>query len=526
MVQIFTLFGALSLASSATAWNYRTNTQAKISLFEASPVSRASSRSLTDLDCGASKPSTEITLPVDNCLWGDYFLVKNFKITQYPECASGQPAVAFFYSTTSCTGSPTFRSDESAISLNDRCLFGNSPQRWSMVFRCGSLKTQAVLKGRFQQAIPPPSSKKLMAPKMKATGGVVTPYFSYDCTINKPKEPTYLPADTCLPLEVGHGIYIHEPVICGNGKAALAQTYEDSECQRSLAWLGTDAFSSEYFASINKRCHTTNARSMAFTCGPESEMKMADEKPVKFAAVEQLVVLTSHKASPKPAPKLISPPVLLGVPAAAPARPKTEMKTGNGLQWEEKKNQFTIEFDSSMSSSPKKASTSRIGAQGGTIQPYYLENCKNDRAQAPLIKPVDTCVWTFMWKSLRVKTPAICPNGTQALFATYSRPGCKSTDLTSFGDIPSAFTDTCGDIENIDSVAFWCEGLPASEIGNKGSIGGFIKIILIILLVVVLMIALSILSCCLKGAKMMQQGNVLWERISALFGKKEGEIQL
>ena len=112
-----------------------------------------------------------------------------------------------------------------------------------------------------------------------------------------------------------------------------------------------------------------------------------------------------------------------------------------------------------------------------------------------------------MYKSIEIQSPAICANGTQALLATYSRPGCKPTDLKYLGEIPEEFTDGCADIAKIDSFAFICEGLPESEIGNKGSAGGFLKFVGILLLLLVLMVVLSVVSCCLRGAVMMKQAN-------------------
>jgi hypothetical protein len=123
---------------------------------------------------------------------------------------------------------------------------------------------------------------------------------------------------------------------------------------------------------------------------------------------------------------------------------------------------------------------------------------------------------------MQIKSPAICLNGTQALFATYSRPGCKPEEMTSFGEIPDDYSSGCTDISKVDSIAFWCEGLPASEIGNKGGIGGLVRILLLILLVFVL----SIVGRCLRGAAMVRQANELWGRIMEAFGKREGAIQL
>jgi hypothetical protein len=291
MVNLSSLLTAFAVASSATANRYALNRAAKISLFEASTVSKAPASTLTDLDCGPQQPSTEVTLPVDNCLWGDYFLVNSFKITTYPQCGNGATAVAFFYSTTSCTGKPTFRSDQQDIQLSDRCLFGSSPEKWSMIFRCSDFNSQAVTNQAFQQAKPPqniPSVPTTRSP----TAGVLTPYFSYDCTIYRPKQPTTLPVDTCLTPEVSHSIFISQPAICANGKPAVAQTYDEESCISPHGWLGYDVSSKSHFESLDKRCyHFTDFRSIAFVC-EESGMRMFGGLPVtREEDVEPLTIL-------------------------------------------------------------------------------------------------------------------------------------------------------------------------------------------------------------------------------------------
>jgi len=500
MVSLSSLLIALSVASSTIAYrSYAVNREAKISLFEASSVSKAPSSDLTNLDCGSQLPSTEITLPVDYCLWGDDFLVNNFKITTYPTCGNGARAVALFYSTTSCTGNPTFRSDQANVDLSDRCLFGSSPDQWSMIFRCENFDSQSVSRRSFKQAIPPLSisDNKFVSSKPTATHGVVTPYFAYDCSINRPKEPTFLPADTCLTLEVGHSVFISQTVICANGNVAFLQTYDEPRCFSPSSGPETDAFSDSYFKSIDKKCHTTNARSIAFICNESEYMTKFEDVPrQEMKDVEPLVIL----APPPPVQKPIS--------DSEPSSSKSQANIGDSI------------------TSSTGSSNTPLKPQGATMQAYNLKKCKSDRAIAPLIRPVDTCIWTFMWESIQVKSPAVCPNGTQALFATYSRPGCKPSEMQSLGELPAVYSSGCAGIENIDSIAFWCEGLSPSEIGNKGSLGGLVKMLLIMLLIVFLMIALSILSCCLRGAAMMKQGRLVWDQIMELFGKREGEIQL
>jgi hypothetical protein len=514
MVHIPFLLMALSATGSTTAYSYAYNREAKISLFEPAKFSETPF-STNDLDCGVGPSNsgpqavTGITLAVNTCLWGDYFLVNNFQITSYPTCANGAKAVAYFYETTSCTGNSTFRSDQADIDLEGRCLFGSSPEKWSMIFRCENLDSQSVSKGYFKQAIPPNYSlyKK---PAVKANPvGVVTPYFSYDCTISRPKEPTFLPADTCLTLEVGHSLYITEPVICSDGRIALVQTYNEPSCDSPSSWLGTDVFSGTYYDSIDKKCHTTNARSVAFRCG-ESEIAHFEDLPeYKFKETKPLKVM--------PLPTFVG-----KKPSQTPdtSITKPQAPFGKNVPWKPVPN-------SNLKSTPKTKLVVPLNPQGATIQPYSSKNCKVDKwRETKSVKPVDTCVWTFMWESMQIESPAICPNGTQALFATYSRPGCKAEEMSSFGDLPEEYLSGCTDIGKINSMAFWCEGLPASEIGNKGSIGGLVKILLLILLIVVLMLALSILACCLKGAAMMRQASELWGRIIEMFGKREGAIQL
>lgn len=189
------LLGFLSLLCSVTAYAY--NTHAEISLFEASPLSTAN---LTELSCTNGKFERGLRVNVDHCVYGSYFLVNNFEITRYPTCANGAKAVAFFYATTSCTGTPTFRSDETNEDISKRCLFGSSPGRWSMIFRCDNLESQAVSVRNFIHAELPAMDMDYyrgLLSKSQPTDGVVTPFTSYDCTIWRPKEPTFLPADTC-----------------------------------------------------------------------------------------------------------------------------------------------------------------------------------------------------------------------------------------------------------------------------------------------------------------------------------------
>jgi hypothetical protein len=301
---------ALSVAGSTTAHSYAYNKEARISLFE--PAKFPEIWTTNDLDCRAGQPSIDITLSVDCCLWGDYFLVNNFQITSYPTCGNGAKAVTYFYETASCTGKPTFRSDEADVELEGSCLFGSSPEKWSMIFRCENLDSQSVSKGNFRQAIPPKYlSNKMLAVKLNFVG-VITLHFAYNCTGNCPKQPTFLLADTCLTLEVGHSLYITEPVIYSDGRTALVQTYNEPNCESPSSWLGSDVVSGACYDSINKKCHTTDARSVAFKCS-EKEIELFEDLPEhKFKDIKPLKVLQPSTSFGNP----------FGKPSSAPALPK------------------------------------------------------------------------------------------------------------------------------------------------------------------------------------------------------------
>ncbi|KAE9363846.1 hypothetical protein N431DRAFT_432019 [Stipitochalara longipes BDJ] len=504
MVHIPSLLLGLSVAGSTTAARpYAYDRPAKISLFDPSSIAEVSNPAV--FDCGAEKAFTDVSLNINTCLWGEFPLL-NFKIKTMPTCASGAKPVAFFYPTTSCTGNPSFRSDKHVgdqeyLGLENKCLASASPTtEWSMIFRCGNLESQAIASNHYVQATSPSYDlDKSSVSKSKASDGVVTPHSSFDCTIWKPKEPTYLPADTCLTLEgfEGRGIFINKPAVCAHGSVAFVDFFPVPNCEFPL--IGSEGWASEGGLVLDKKCFRddTTVRSMRFRCNDKEMERYEDLPPYEPAEVEPLVLQEAQMPTQDDEESL----------------PVVDSPTIEKI--------FKSTFGSG-------TSTQSTKPRGGKIQPFYLEECRTEdgRTNAASIKPVDTCVWTFMYKSMEVQSPAICANGTQALFATYSRPGCKPDDLKYLGEIPEEFADSCGDISKIDSFAFICEGLPESEIGNKGNAGGFFKFVGILLLILILMIALSIASCCLRGAAMMKQANELWARIMNAFKGREGAIQL
>ena len=505
MVHIPSLLLGLSVVGSITATRlYGYDRPAKISLYDSHSAVEASSDP-AELDCGEYRRPTIYSLTINTCLWGDFPLT-HFRVTTMPVCASGAQPVAYFFPTISCTGNPSFRSDNQNINqeyhgLHDKCLSLNSPAQWSMIFSCDKLESKATASRHHVQAIPYNYNlnKTPIPTVLKASDAVITPHTSFDCTIWKPKEPTYLPADTCIAFEgrEGRSVFIDKPAICADGSEALLELFREPGCGKELS-EGNDGFTGWGGSFVSTKCYSSDSliRSMRFRCGDKEMGMYEDLPPYKHAEVEPLVL---HEA-PMPTQDNGEPTLLVDPNSEKVLKPTF----GSGI--------------SPQSSKP----------QGGKVESYYVENCKIEegRSHSVSVRRADTCVWSFMYKSMEVTSPAVCANGTQALFATYSRPGCKSDDLKYLGDIPEEFTDGCADISNIDSFAFICEGLPETEIGNKGSVGGFLKFVGMVLLILILMIGLSIASCCLRGAAMMKQANELWARVMDAFKGREGAIQL
>jgi hypothetical protein len=141
---------------------------------------------------------------------------------------------------------------------------------------------------------------------------------------------------------------------------------------------------------------------------------------------------------------------------------------------------------------------------------------------------VDTCVQTSTYKSVAMDIRAVCGNGTEALIATYSRPGCDSEHMVRLGPA-FQFDRSCIPTDNIDSLTFWCEGPPPPKSGTddeNGGVGGFIMAWFIVSLVLRLFLVVAAVGCIFRGAALMKQVDKLIERVEALFQRNEGAIRL
>lgn len=149
-----------------------------------------------------------------------------------------------------------------------------------MIFRCDNFNSQAVAKGYFKQTIPRNYDPAKKATR-KSPDGIVIPHSSYECMIMKPAEGTFFLFGTCFNLGrdcKGSSVFVNKPAICASGKAALLQQFFKSNCESSMGWLGTDARSAEYGPSLDKKCHTTEARSIKFHCG-NKDVEMFEDLP-------------------------------------------------------------------------------------------------------------------------------------------------------------------------------------------------------------------------------------------------------
>ncbi|KAH8650047.1 hypothetical protein BX600DRAFT_474005 [Xylariales sp. PMI_506] len=474
---------------------------AKISLYK--PATSAKTGSVSYLDCGNTFASIPISLPIDTCLWGDYFLVNNFKITQYPTCGSGAPATALFYEGTSCTGKPTFTSERSgnrsAAEITDRCLFGSSPKQWSVVFRCGNSETQSVQPGRFTQAIPPTyqwSQRNRPVP----AGGVITPYYSIDCTIYRPKAPTFIDSNVCLTLEPGHSIYISQPAVCKDNKIAQAVAFLDEGCTDRTGVLGSDVFSDRYYDSIDKKCHTTLARSFAFTCRDASYPLpgFADVPPHEHRDVAPLILLDRPTA---PAPTPTSTKL---APAPAPTSP------------------------------PSDPGMPKPGGQDARLVGYRETKCKMEPGRMGTIATVkvDTCHSTADFGSFRITTAAFCEDGIRAPLELYRGPGCLRETLGAV----DKYAQGCVSSEGFDSILFRCARTDGpggdKDKGNEGGGGGgggagaVATVFFVISLIILSLVAITIIIFMVRGPVVLKQAGKLFQQLKSRFGRDEGLIQL
>ncbi|KAI0163637.1 hypothetical protein BJ166DRAFT_297694 [Pestalotiopsis sp. NC0098] len=144
----------------------------------------------------------------------------------------------------------------------------------------------------------------------------------------------------------------------------------------------------------------------------------------------------------------------------------------------------------------------------------------------------DSCLNIEAFRKIKIFAVATCRNGTEALFARYTGPGCIG-EPASLDVVGEDMLKTCLDMparESVGSYGFWCDGIEKQQPpppsppkkntgGGGGSIWGLIGILLLILVTVLLIAGLKLASCISRAS---DTGN----RFLGIFGKREGEIAL
>jgi hypothetical protein len=163
--------------------------------------------------------------------------------------------------------------------------------------------------------------------------------------------------------------------------------------------------------------------------------------------------------------------------------------------------------------------------QGGTFMTYISGDCDQDerRYRAPMTKKIDTCIPTINRKGFHLYSSPMCANMTQALVATYSSSNCRPEKMTSLGRVTTEQLTGCADISDINSMAFWCDGVPESEMESPHP-GRDLFIVIAFLFGVLLLFALVIgLLIFLRDR---QDGERFWDVMTRRFGRRDGQIQL
>lgn len=101
--------------------------------------------------------------------------------------------------------------------------------------------------------------------------------------------------------------------------------------------------------------------------------------------------------------------------------------------------------------------------EGGLIK-YPTKKC--DKSLKPEYHMPDTCLEVGQGLGLEFTEPAVCANGTKAVIAGFKGKDCDPTDkplkdpFTLWRD---EYKGLCVPTEEINSMTFWCEGLPGVD---------------------------------------------------------------
>ncbi|OIW22516.1 hypothetical protein CONLIGDRAFT_220482 [Coniochaeta ligniaria NRRL 30616] len=180
--------------------------------------------------CYDEDQPNEITLELDTCLSGDYYLNSNFKITELPSCADGSLPVVSYYRRRDCVGEPAISRQGS--DLMDTCLWQKKDQAnpsyfWSLILGCSTTGMPTVIG---HQVATPPAIIHQIEGGMK---GAIAYYTGKACQDDEDFTPMpwARPTDNCgWPISSWKFTHIRitQPPICPNGTRARLARFENT----------------------------------------------------------------------------------------------------------------------------------------------------------------------------------------------------------------------------------------------------------------------------------------------------------
>ena len=223
-----TLVSLKPLCKDSPEYNISLAKNATLNLFAAStkPIQSVN-------EGGCSGPSNIISVPVDTCLSGDYYLSYNMIIAEVPVCANGQKPFLLLYNARGCVGATRYISTWGTYPSS--CLWTSYiyPQSryWSMIWRCGyfpfpSTPSPVIPQGAgfHQKAIAPPAR----CPDTPKSAVIIPCSPCNDSEVSRNKI-VVLPTGDCLTTP-GEGIEILSHGVCENGTRAQWARFEDENC--------------------------------------------------------------------------------------------------------------------------------------------------------------------------------------------------------------------------------------------------------------------------------------------------------
>ncbi|KAK4226201.1 hypothetical protein QBC38DRAFT_237031 [Podospora fimiseda] len=391
---------------------------AKLTLF---PGSRVHPEDLKSLGkeippCPDNVESLEAQLPFGVCLSGEYYLQNNFKIEELSSCSDGSKPKISYYRRRGCKGDPTFIRD---IPAGDTCLWSNKdePQPsyyWSLLISCADEEP----------------GKPLV--QMDATPAIVHQIFGgvkgdIEYVTGRPcKENDRFwgtgawskSFDECSwPVTTWefYAVRITNPPICRNGTRARLVRFEDT--------------GESDWAYRRNKC---NHGKMTFVDGV---VDVNDDDLHKCIDVQRMPVLRGGTADAK------------------------------GIMWH--CDGLSADAAAVTAEKPKSHSPNALVSHNACQVNSYQRGSREAVQRPPtwMEVPLDHCMSLTNHQPLRTLRTPVCPDGKEAMLATWSTANCPGMP-----DRVAGFTAKLGSIcrtfhgrDGTASYSFWCDAKDSSQ---------------------------------------------------------------